>query len=48
MISWWLYSDVSKQLDSGAPAQTQSGAPARNTGHVDVVGSVNTIRLSKD
>ena len=39
LIFWWLHSDVSKQLDSSAPA--------RNTGHVDVVGSVNTVRLRR-
>ena len=40
MISWWfIHNDVVNKLDSGAPA--------RNTGHVDLVGSVNAIRLSK-
>ena len=47
MISWWLHSDVSKQIGLRCTCTKQSGAPTPNTGHVDVVGSVNTIRLRR-
>ena len=47
MISWWLHSDVSKQIRLWCTCTKQSGAPARNTGHVDVIRSVNTIRLRR-
>ena len=42
-----VVSDVSKQVRLWCTCTKQLGAPARNTGHVDVVGSVNTIRLSR-
>ena len=47
MISWWLHSEVSKQIRLWCTCMKQSGAPASNTEHVDVVGSVNTIRLPR-
>ena len=37
MISWWLHSDLSKQI--------RLWCTCTNTGHVNIFGSVNTIRL---